>query len=92
MYMARWILVWLIRFYQMLISPVLQAFLGPASRCRYTPSCSQYAREALQLHGASIGSFLAAKRLCRCHPWAAFGDDPVPAHFSIGKLVNSGTK
>ncbi|HUW02084.1 MAG TPA: membrane protein insertion efficiency factor YidD, partial [Acidimicrobiales bacterium] len=46
--------------------------------CRYTPSCSQYAREAIDGHGAVRGSWLAARRLGRCHPWGGHGWDPVP--------------
>jgi putative membrane protein insertion efficiency factor len=87
--MARRFLILLIRFYQALISPVLQAFFGPAGRCRYTPSCSQYAREAIQLHGACAGTILAGKRLCRCHPWGPSGDDPVPP---LSKLINRSIK
>jgi putative membrane protein insertion efficiency factor len=48
------------------------------SACRYWPSCSQYALEALELHGARRGSWLAARRLARCHPWGPHGVDPVP--------------
>jgi putative membrane protein insertion efficiency factor len=66
------LLVTLVRGYQVVISPLL-----PAS-CRYTPSCSQYAVEALQRHGALKGSWLAARRLGRCHPFRAGGYDPVP--------------
>ena len=58
--------------YQRLISPMIP----PA--CRYWPSCSQYAREALLEHGPLIGAWLALRRLLRCHPWAAGGPDPVP--------------
>jgi putative membrane protein insertion efficiency factor len=65
-------LVILVRGYQMFISP----WLPPA--CRYTPSCSQYAIEALQRHGALKGTWLAARRLARCHPFRAGGYDPVP--------------
>ena len=61
-----------IRFYQRFISPGL-----PAS-CRYYPTCSSYAVEALQVHGAFRGSWLAARRLSRCHPWHQGGMDPVP--------------
>ena len=62
-----------IRAYQLLLGPVLP----PA--CRYLPSCSYYADEAITLHGPLRGSFLAARRLCRCHPWGGSGYDPVPA-------------
>lgn len=46
--------------------------------CRYWPSCSEYAIEALQLHGVARGSWLTLRRLCRCHPWGGHGVDPVP--------------
>ena len=49
------------------------------ARCRFHPSCSQYALDALRVHGAGRGSWLAARRLGRCHPWHAGGIDPVPA-------------
>lgn len=62
----------LIRGYQLLISPIL-----PAS-CRFMPSCSAYAMEAVAKHGAVGGSWLAVKRVCRCHPWHDGGFDPVP--------------
>ncbi len=66
------LLILLVRGYQVAISPVL-----PPS-CRYTPSCSQYAIEALGRYGALRGSWLAARRLGRCHPFRAGGYDPVP--------------
>lgn len=66
------LLVMLVRGYQLAISPILP----PA--CRYTPSCSQYAIEALRRYGALKGSWLAARRICRCHPFRAGGYDPVP--------------
>ena len=62
----------LIRIYQLFISPML----GPS--CRYLPSCSDYAAEAIERHGALAGSWLALKRLARCHPWGGSGYDPVP--------------
>lgn len=68
----KYIAVFLISIYQQVISPGL-----PAS-CRYVPSCSQYAREALMKHGFFKGSYLAARRLLRCHPFHAGGYDPVP--------------
>jgi putative membrane protein insertion efficiency factor len=51
---------------------------GRPSPCRFTPSCSVYAVEALEIHGAVRGSWLATRRLCRCHPWGGQGFDPVP--------------
>jgi len=62
-----------IRFYQLTLA---YFFVGA---CRYEPSCSAYAVEAVARHGALKGSFLAAHRLCRCGPWGASGYDPVPA-------------
>ena len=64
-------LVALVRTYQ-------TARAGRPSPCRYTPSCSTYAVEALQAHGALRGSWLALRRLSRCHPWGGEGYDPVP--------------
>lgn len=69
--MAKIILA-LLRFYQYAISP-----MTPPS-CRYVPSCSQYAVEAVRRYGAYKGGYLAAKRLARCHPWGGSGHDPVP--------------
>lgn len=51
---------------------------GAAPVCRYEPSCSAYALAALERHGARHGTWLAVRRLARCHPWAGFGYDPVP--------------
>lgn len=62
----------LIRIYQRVISP----WLGP--KCRYTPTCSHYAVEALKKHGPLKGLWLAIKRIARCHPWGGSGYDPVP--------------
>ena len=62
----------IVRGYRVLLSPLLP----PA--CRFHPSCSRYAIEALELHGALRGSLLAARRLLRCHPFHAGGHDPVP--------------
>lgn len=62
----------LVRAYQMGVSPWL------APRCRYTPTCSAYALEALDRHGPWRGGWLALRRLARCHPWGGFGLDPVP--------------
>ena len=65
-------LIGLVRLYRLLISP----WLG--SNCRYQPTCSSYAIEALQTHGVLRGTWLAAKRIGRCHPWGGSGYDPVP--------------
>jgi putative membrane protein insertion efficiency factor len=62
----------LIKLYRWFISPLL----GP--NCRFHPTCSTYALESIEQHGAARGSWLAAKRICRCHPWHEGGYDPVP--------------
>jgi len=71
------ILIFAVRGYRLTLSPA-QTFLFGAGGCRFTPTCSQYALEAVQTHGALTGSALAAKRICRCHPWGDCGHDPVP--------------
>lgn len=76
--LARLVLLAAIRGYQLLISP-----LFPPS-CRYFPSCSEYARQAVQSHGPLAGGWLAVKRLARCHPWGGFGYDPVPVPVRAG--------
>jgi uncharacterized protein len=70
--MMRWALITLVRGYQVVLSPLLPA------ACRYYPSCSAYAVEALEKHGARRGAWLAAKRIARCHPFHPGGYDPVP--------------
>jgi hypothetical protein len=76
--LARYILVAALRFYRWIISPAKDALFGPPAQCRFEPSCSAYAIGALETHGALNGSWLAIKRLARCHPWGRFGFDPVP--------------
>ena len=66
------LLLALLSIYQYLLSP----WVG--QHCRFHPTCSEYAREAIQTHGALKGTWLAARRLSRCHPWHAGGLDPVP--------------
>ncbi|MCL3838149.1 membrane protein insertion efficiency factor YidD [Aeromicrobium duanguangcaii] len=70
--MMRWIVASLLRAYRFVISPMY------GQVCRYYPSCSAYALEAVETHGALRGCWLAIRRLGRCHPWAAGGYDPVP--------------
>ena len=72
----KFVLVWLLRGYRAVISPLY------GQVCRYHPSCSAYALEAVETYGAVRGSWLAVRRLARCHPWAAGGYDPVPARQS----------
>jgi len=71
----RFMLIAIIKFYKYFISPLL------GNRCRFYPSCSSYSLEALQLHGAIIGSYLTLRRLLRCHPFHEGGIDPVPEKF-----------
>lgn len=66
------VLIGVVRFYQRAVSP-----FTPAA-CRFTPTCSEYARQALERHGALRGGGLALRRLVRCHPWGGHGYDPVP--------------
>ncbi|RJF97292.1 membrane protein insertion efficiency factor YidD [Noviherbaspirillum saxi] len=70
------LLLLLLRAYKLGISPLL----GPA--CRFYPSCSDYASEAIRTYGPAKGGLLAAKRLCKCHPWHPGGYDPVPQQAS----------
>lgn len=74
--------LFLIAVYQKAVSPVWHAALGPAAGCRFHPSCSHYAAEALRTHGLLRGVVLAAWRLLRCTPLSAGGLDPVPPRAS----------
>lgn len=66
-------LILAVRAYRLLLSPVL------GNHCRFYPSCSAYAEEAIRVHGPSRGLWLALRRIARCHPWHPGGVDPVPA-------------
>ena len=80
MNLAQFTLIGAVRLYRALISPVLTVVFTPLGfGCRFHPTCSQYAAEAIRAHGACKGTLLALRRLCRCHPWGGSGDDPVPA-------------
>ena len=70
--LPRALLMGLVRAYRLLLSPALRR------SCRFEPSCSAYALQALERHGAAAGSYLAVARLARCHPWCEPGFDPVP--------------
>ena len=71
----------IIRIYRYTISPLL----GP--RCRFYPSCSSYAEEAIKIHGLPKGGWLAVKRICRCHPFNEGGVDPVPDLNKVGQKI-----
>jgi len=71
-YLLGKIMIAIIRFYQLAISP----YLPPS--CRYTPTCSSYGLEAIRKHGPFKGGWLAVKRIASCHPWGGSGYDPVP--------------
>src|SRR5204863_8877078 len=74
-----------LRAYRMIVSPVLTVMATPIGLgCRYEPSCSQYAIEAVQKHGSLRGVALAVWRVCRCHPWGGCGFDPVPEKTARG--------
>jgi uncharacterized protein len=75
-------LIAVVRGYRLLLSP----WLGSA--CRFTPTCSAYALDALTQHSAAAGSYLTLARLVRCHPWCDGGHDPVPAQLSCPKIFS----
>lgn len=72
MNLAQRLFVGAIRLYQIALSP----YFG--SQCRFTPTCSEYAKQAVERHGALKGGWLAVRRVLRCHPWHPGGHDPVP--------------
>jgi putative membrane protein insertion efficiency factor len=81
---VRYLLIGLLRLYRLLISPLY------GEVCRYHPSCSAYALDAVRQHGSLKGSWLAIRRIGRCHPWAAGGLDPVPTTFTWRALRSAG--
>jgi putative membrane protein insertion efficiency factor len=74
----KYLLIALVRCYQLSIAPFLRAMNGGHGSCRHDPTCSHYTIEALRVHGALRGGWLALRRLSRCHPWGTHGHDPVP--------------
>ena len=74
----RLLLISLVRFYQVFLGPLLRMANGGHGHCRHTPTCSNYAIEAVRVHGVIKGSILTIWRLLRCHPWGTHGYDPVP--------------
>lgn len=91
--LAQTILICMVRIYRAALSPALSSLLGPLGfGCRFFPTCSRYALQALEIHGPWKGSVLAARRLCRCHPWGGEGLDPVPAKdFGCGCATSAGS-
>lgn len=83
---VRSVLIGLLKAYRFAISPLY------GQVCRYHPSCSAYALEAVTVHGSIKGTWLAARRVGRCHPWAAGGYDPVPAKKSAGAGKDDGAQ
>ncbi len=75
---GQYILIACVRVYRYAISPAKTFLFGSFGQCRFTPTCSAYAQEAISRHGALRGMWLALKRLGRCHPWGGCGEDPVP--------------
>ena len=71
--------LWLIKAYRAALAP----FFGPS--CRFEPSCSRYAEQAIAVHGLGRGSLMAARRICRCHPFSPAGLDPVPPASAIAR-------
>ena len=76
--MLRRFFLFLIAIYRRILSPILHAMMGPGAGCRFIPTCSQYAEEALKTLPLPRALWLIARRLSRCHPWGGHGYDPVP--------------
>ena len=72
-------LIGIVRIYRSLLSPLLHFLCGSSGACRHSPTCSCYAIEAFQRHGALHGLWLTTRRLLRCNPWGSAGYDPVPS-------------
>lgn len=83
------IVIGLLHVYQWTISPILHFLSGPGSGCRYHPSCSVYAIEAVKIHGCVKGLWLSTRRILRCHPWGGEGHDPVPPPKTSSDVVKN---
>jgi putative membrane protein insertion efficiency factor len=93
----RHLLILALRIYRWTVSPAQVFLFGAAAGCRFTPTCSQYALDAIRERGVLAGGALAARRICRCHPWGACGHDPVPKadggwRMADGKTVSAHTQ
>lgn len=86
----KYLLLALIRVYQLTLSRVLVALFGPV--CRFEPSCSRYAMACIEGHGVLRGSLLSAKRLCRCHPFHPGGYDPPPPPRNAAPRTDDGAR
>jgi len=82
------LLIFAVRLYRWIISPAQTFLFGTTGGCRFTPTCSVYAIDAIREHGAINGTPLAAKRICRCHPWGHCGHDPVPGKKSAEAIAH----
>ena len=87
MNLAQHLLLFALRLYRWFVSPAITLLFGAA--CRYEPTCSVYAMEAVRRHGALRGGWLAVKRVARCQPWGGCGCDPVPEVSSNFKIQKS---
>ena len=76
---AQEVVIFVVRSYRWTLSPLKNAVLGSTGCCRFSPTCSQYAIEAVSRIGVVRGGTLSLKRICRCHPWGGCGQDPVPS-------------
>jgi uncharacterized protein len=82
---GQWLLIGMITIYRWILSPVKSVFFGGGGCCRFTPSCSGYALEAIRIHGCFRGGWMALKRIASCHPWGSCGPDPVPPAREAGQ-------
>ena len=92
MNLAQGIALGALRLYKLAVSPLLHTLVGPFGGCRFQPTCSVYAADAVRQHGVLKGSALAARRICRCHPWGGCGHDPVPVPGHLHATLRKGTE